>query len=166
MQLIIASLPLLIPALMSIAFVRLSLESRKSRGRIRLLESDASYRERLVQIVGHVEKRVEDAVVEYMDDPGADVTRAEEPSAGSSATLAEAPQTKGEVVRASVTGISDLQRRMAESLNTLPRLEKQRAFIDLVLNSHAIIIARDVKRFKHHTRGHGVLTHLADHLVL
>lgn len=176
------SLPILIPTIMTIAFVRLSLESRKSRSRIKALENHDSYRERLVQVVGQMEKRVEDVVVEYMDDPAESVPRNAEPSAsghnanatpGSSSTLAEgAPGQDGSkhalatVAVAQTVGISALQRRMAKSLNTLPNLEKRLVFIDLVLNSHAVIIARDVKRFKHHRRGHGVLEHLADNLVL
>ncbi|EKM52441.1 uncharacterized protein PHACADRAFT_100987 [Phanerochaete carnosa HHB-10118-sp] len=163
-------LPVLLPTFMTIAIVRLSLDSRKSRGRIQVLESDESYRERLVHLIGQMEKRMEDAVVEYMDDP-VPVARRDEPAMSvSAATLAEPASTSGEQVQATTatgtTGITEQQRRMVKNLNELPNFEKKLAFIDLVLNSHAAVVARDVKKFSFHTRGHGVLRHLADHLIL
>ncbi|GJE90954.1 putative lipase [Phanerochaete sordida] len=168
-MIVYALLPVLIPTFMTLAVVRLSLDSRKSRGRIRLLESDESYRERLVNLVGAMEKQIEDAVVEYMDEPVA-VAHCDEPSVSggdSAATLAPAAPG-GAVAKAQKKGaeLTPRQRRMAKHLNALPHFEKKLAFIDLVLNSHAIIVARDVKRFAFHARGHGVLTHLADHMVL
>lgn len=62
--------------------------------------------------------------------------------------------------------LSDLQKRLVASMNQIPGLKKQLVFIDPVMNSHAIIVSRDVKRFKHHSIGEGVLRHLADHFVL
>ena len=120
-------------------------------------------------------------MVEYMDDPAESVPRNAEPSASairrnapntpsSSSTLAEETGRGTSQVQtvavAQTAGLSTLQRKMARNLSSLPNLEKKLAFIDLVLNSHAVIVARDVKRFKYHTRGHGVLEHLADNLVL
>ena len=168
---------MLIPVFMTLVFVRLSMDAHKSRGRIKLLEADESYRERLAEVVGKMEKRIEDVVVDYMDDPGASVSRNAEPSSatmspGSTATLT-ATVTTGSgkevattVATAQMHGLTALQQRMVKALNALPKLEKQLAFIDIVHNSHAVIIARDVKRFEHHSRGHGVLRHLADHLLL
>lgn len=119
-----------------------------------------------------MEKQIEDAVVEYMDDP-VPVARRDEPSTSgfsSAMTPTEPPPASGEqaqaIAVAETKGITDRQRRIVKNLNTLPGLEKKLAFIDLVLNSHATIIARDVKTFDFHARGHGVLRHLADHLVL
>lgn len=164
---IISLLPVILPAFISLALVRLSLDSRKSRGRIRLLERDESYRERLVNLVGQMEKQIEDAVVDYMDD-AAPAAHRDEPSTSADGTAG--PGTGGKPAKASVAtkgvGLTPLQRRMAKHLNTLPRFEKKLAFIDLVLNSHAVVVARDVKRFAFHERGHGVLRHLADHMVL
>lgn len=165
-------LPVLIPTFMTLAVVRLSLDSRKSRDRIRVLENDESYRERLVHLVGQMEKQIEDAVVEFMDNP-VPVARSDEPAtsgSGSAATLAQPASTSGKQAQAATAaetmGITDRQRRMVKNLNGLPNFEKKLAFIDLVLNSHAIVVARDVKKFSFHTRGHGVLRHLADHLIL
>ncbi|KAJ3536957.1 hypothetical protein NM688_g6764 [Phlebia brevispora] len=66
--LIFASLPVLFPTLMTFAVIRLTLDSRSSRSRIRLLESDESYHERLANVIGSLEKRVEDVMVDYLDD--------------------------------------------------------------------------------------------------
>jgi hypothetical protein len=169
----------LLPVVISLVLVRFSMDARKSRGRIKILESDESYSERLIEIVGRMEKRIEGMVVDYMDEPGGNVSRSEEPAAharapGSSTTLtatltATAPGVGKEVqavVKAQTGGISDLQRRMVKHLDALPNLERKLAFIDMVFNSHAVIVARDVKRFQFHTRGHGVLRHLADHMLL
>ena len=144
-----------------------------------LLESDQSYRERLAEVIAQMERRIEGSVEEYIDDAGEAAPSSAEPSAepvpaGSSATLtatftATVPGSGKEmqaVVKTRAYGISDAQRRMVKNLNALPKLEKKLAFIDKVFNSHAVIISRDVKRFKVHERGHGVLKHLADHLLL
>ena len=58
------------------------------------------------------------------------------------------------------------QRQMVQSLNALPTITKHRAFIDPLRNSHATIVARDVKGFPFHKRGWGVLQHWADAFVL
>ncbi len=62
--------------------------------------------------------------------------------------------------------LSELQTKMVASMNQIPGLKKQLVFIDPVINSHAVIVSRDVKRFKHHSIGEGVLRHLADHFVV
>lgn len=62
--------------------------------------------------------------------------------------------------------LSELQTKMIASMNQIPGLKKQLVFIDPVINSHAVIVSRDVKRFKHHSIGEGVLRHLADHFVV
>lgn len=175
LQLIIAALPLLLPTFITLVIVRLSLDARKSRSRIRLLESHESYRDRLAHAVAQMEKQVEDAVVDYMDDPGALAALASDPGTGSpsTATLIE-PQTIVETkvdagpstVPVSGPSVTELQRRIVKSLNTLPRMKKELVYVHPVLNSHAVIIARDVKRFEHHKQGHGVLRHLADNFVM
>lgn len=152
---------------MGLAIFRLSLETRDSRSRLKLLEKDESYRERLIHIVGQLERTLEDAAVEYMDDPGT--------SAESSQTLlhtgssAEVSHSKGPSSTSSTQPselLSPRQLKIIESLNKIPNLKKERVFIDPVLNSHAVIIARDVRRFEHHKAGHGVLQHLADNFVM
>ncbi|TFY55966.1 hypothetical protein EVG20_g9119 [Dentipellis fragilis] len=58
------------------------------------------------------------------------------------------------------------QYRMVTALNALPQLQKERAFIDGIGNSHDAIICRDVRHFGAHRAGAGVLRHWADHFVL
>lgn len=163
-------LPILIPSFMGLAMLRLSLESRDSRSRLKLLEKDESYRERLVHIVGQLERTLEDAAVEYMDDPGT--------SAGSSQTLlrtesppegsrSKGPSSTSTPILTPPSGLlSHCQLKIVESLNKIPNLKKERVFIDPVVNSHAVIIARNVQRFEYHKTGHGVLQHLADNFVM
>ena len=55
---------------------------------------------------------------------------------------------------------------MAAVLNALPQLKKELAYIPNVRNSHAIIIARDIKNFEFHKMGEGVLRHWADAFVM
>ena len=62
--------------------------------------------------------------------------------------------------------LTPAQRQMVRSLNSLPTMTKHRAYIDPLRNSHATIIARDVKGFPFHKRGWGVLQHWADAFVL
>lgn len=62
--------------------------------------------------------------------------------------------------------LTDSQKQMADSLNALPQLKKKLVYIDGVVNSHAVIIARDMKRFKFHERGLGVVREWAHSFVL
>jgi len=167
--LVIMLLPILFPAFFSLAMVRLSLDSRKSRSRLRLLEKDESYRERLIHIVGRLERTIEDAAIEYMDDPGSvqgssqTLLQATEPSSSTSPASSPGPEAHIELYS---DVLSPLQHRIVQAINQLPNMKKVLVFIDPVINSHAVIIARDVKRFKHHELGQGVLRHLADHFVM
>lgn len=172
-QLILASLPILMPAIMTLVIVRLSLDARSSRSRIKLLEKEESYRSRLVHVVAELEKRVEDVVVDYMDDPGRVAIAIQDPALTSSETLTEpepTTMTKAGAGRASSSvshpTLTDLQKKLVVSLNKLPNLKKELVYVHPVLNSHAVIIARDVKRFEHHKQGQGVLRHLADNFVM
>lgn len=142
--------------------VRLSLDSRKSRSRLRLLEKDETYTQRLIHVVGHLERTIEDAAVEVMDDPGNTLP-------GSADTLINGLTSTSSTPKypSSAPGdLSPLQHKIVSQLNKLPNLKRELAFIDPVMNSHAVIIARDVKRFKHHELGQGVLQHLADNFVM
>ncbi|KAF7356616.1 DUF676-domain-containing protein [Mycena venus] len=156
-----ALLPVLIPVFMSLAIVRLSLAARSSRARIRLLENDASNSQKLAHILAQLEKQVEDAVVELIDD---DAHAAAEPIDDPERALA----TKG---RCSPKHPQELpiltptQRRIASWLNRLP-LKKERAYFPNALNSHALIICRDVKNFEAHRQGEGIVRHWADSFVL
>jgi hypothetical protein len=180
-----AALPILIPSFLTLVIVRLSLDARSSRSRIRLLEKDETYRERLAHVVGDLEKHVEDVVADYMEDvvgpssaetlvlssPPADASA----SASASASLSVDKVTKTgrplddsspSVSAAARPTVTPLQRKIVASLNTLPNLKKELAYIHPLMNSHAVIIARDVKKFPHHEQGHGVLRHMADNFVM
>ena len=143
-------LPILFPTFICFAIVRLSLSSRRSRSRIKLLEAeDPSATQRLVHIVGQLERQVEDIVVDMIDDPPVSI-----PSRGRTKTSKESPR------------VNPAQRRMATNLNALPQLKKERVYIPDVRNSHGTIIARDVQKFEFHKIGEGVLRHWADAFVM
>lgn len=95
-QLILGTVPILFPAFLTLVIIRLSLDTHSSRSRIRILEKDETYRERLAHVVGQLEKRVEDAVADYIEDPGdalvASSTSPTEHAPLSAETLAESPE--------------------------------------------------------------------------
>jgi hypothetical protein len=201
-------LPMLMPALFTVAYVRLSLSTRNSRSRIALLEADESFSSKLVHAVAALERDMETTVMdmvdqptdsglrERMDDPGSVAPTA--PTSGTS-TPAPAPLTIPSGSAAAATGtsastitatdleanskafkskrkskaadkssepiLSDIQLRIVDHLNRIPQLKKQLVFIHQ-RNSHATIVARDVKRFDFHKDGWGVIQHWADHFVL
>lgn len=166
------ALPILLPSLIALIIFRLSLDARKSRSRIKLLESQESYGERLVNAVAHMEKRVEDAVIDYIDETGTGAV-GEADTSGDSSSVKAATQSQLYIEAKSddaeaqgQPGLTELQKKLVKSLNTIPRLKKELAYIHPVLNSHAVIIARDVKRFEHHKQGQGVLQHIADNFVM
>ena len=175
----------------------MTLHSRSSRARIRLLEKDDSRESALVNVFMRLERGLENAVLDISEAVGnggsqepATQTESEEPSyvtSSSSATLAEKEQdiagkvkqvtasppasnlpvvSKGAKPKAGQPILTPGQLAMAESLNALPQLSKYMAFIDPIRNSHATIVARDVKNFAFHKRGWGVLQHWADNFVL
>jgi hypothetical protein len=130
--------------------IRLSISSRRSRSRIKLLEAeDPSATQRLVHIFGQLERQVEDIVVDIVDDPPVYI-----PSLGGAKKSKESPR------------VTPAQRRMAAGLNSLPQLKKERVYIPDVRNSHATIVARDVQNFEFHKIGEGVLRHWADAFVI
>lgn len=142
-QAIYVLLPFLIPVFISLVITRLTLASRSSRARIKLLEKDASNSEKLVHILAQLERQVEDAVVDFIDDP--------DPSP---AQLKKKPSPEHPI-------LTPLQRKIAASLNKLP-IEKKLTYIRGVRNAHAVIVCRDVKRFEAHRVGEGVLRNWAD----
>lgn len=203
----IVAIPILFPVLLSLVTYRLSADSRSSRARIKLLEADESYAQRLAHVLHQMEKSMEDTMAEMIDDPG-DTAEAEghidvagesptrhrnilsrkkllKPSSASPSTSAQslsatqtpippttpplayhAPPETETYTPTTSPFLTEMQVEIVGMLNTLPHLQKELAFIDPVLNSHAVIVSRDVKRFYHHKIGEGVLRHLADHFVL
>ncbi|KAF8216474.1 putative serine esterase-domain-containing protein [Mycena galopus ATCC 62051] len=148
-------LPVLVPVFISLALVRLSLATRSSRARIRLLENDASNSQKLVHILAQLEKQVENAVVDFIDDDAHAAGPVADP---------ELALRKGKVPQEAPI-LTPTQIHIAAWLNRLP-LKKQRAYFPDALNSHALIICRDVKRFEFHKQGESVVRHWADSFIL
>ncbi|KAJ7252775.1 DUF676-domain-containing protein [Mycena haematopus] len=153
-------LPVLIPVFVSLALVRLSLAARSSRARIRLLENDASNTQKLAHILAQLEKQVENAVVDLIDDDA----HAGEPVADSESALLDKGRHSSKP-RQELPILTPTQRHIAAWLNRLP-LKKERAYFPNVRNSHAVIICRDVKNFEMHRQGESVVRHWADSFIL
>ena len=173
--------PIIIPSFFLMIIIRLSLSARSSRARIRLLESEEESKgPRLINIIARLEKGMEDAVVDILEDSGTapnspPVTSGmttPETSDSSLQQLLRADFTSKEIVMKSTTNkkmqpqLTPNQVIIASHLNSLPQLKKFYAFIEGVRNSHAIIVSRDIKTFPFHKRGEGVIRHWADHFVL
>jgi hypothetical protein len=156
-QLLYALLPLLVPGLVSLILVRLSLAARSSRVRIKKLERDESRGERLIHILSQLEKQVEDAVVDMLDEPGP-------PSESSEENEELSHKSKEKKTQKPI--LSAMQLKIVASLNKLPNLKKEFVFIHPVRNSHAVIVCRDVKRFASHKVGEGAVRHWADVFVM
>lgn len=151
-QLALVLLPILFPTFISLAIVRFSIASRHSRERVKLLEAeDASTTQRLIHIIGQLEREIEDIVIDIVEDPNVPI-----------------PSQQGSTKKSkkNTPRLSPAQRKMAAVLNALPQLKKERAFIPNMRNSHATIVARDVENFEFHKIGEGVLKHWADAFVM
>ncbi|KAJ7180653.1 DUF676-domain-containing protein [Mycena filopes] len=158
-----AMLPLLIPTFISLAIIRLSLAARSSRARIKLLENDASNTQKLIHILAQLERQMEEAVVDLIENDngdGADAITDPERALGT-------VQEKRKHIKPPQEQpiLTPTQRRCAELLNRLP-IKKERAFFPDVRNSHAVIICRDVKRFEMHREGAGIVRHWASSFIL
>ena len=163
-QLLFLVTPILVPLVLSLVITRLSLASRASRARIKVLEKEESGVERLAHIVARLEREMEDAMVDMFDGDGAETaapgSSSEKPGSSSG------KKKKGEEEPKDQPRLLEVQKRMVRWLNSLPGLKKELVFIKQVRNSHAVIIARDVKRFPGHKDGEGVLRHWADHFIM
>ncbi|KAF8882877.1 putative serine esterase-domain-containing protein [Infundibulicybe gibba] len=148
-----AMLPLLIPIGISLAVLRLSLATRSSRARIRLLENDETSKEKLINILAEIEQQMEETVVEMVDNPSDTETAV----VASGKSISKSPKEQ--------PILTPLQHKIAKSLNQLP-IKKEIAFFENVVNSHAIIVCRDVKRFEMHKMGEGLLRHWANSFIL
>lgn len=128
-----------------------------------------------------LEKDVEDAVVDLMDEPGVQSdTRPGSPApspstaqgahsrtrprSASNAPFSEHP-TPG-AVSPTQPELSAVQKQSIHSMNALPKLTKYMAYFPDVRNAHALLVCRDVQRFPSHRRGEGVLRHWVDHFEL
>lgn len=130
----------------------MALSARSSRARIRLLEKDTElHSQSLLHILSKLERQVEDAVVDILEDPA--MTSNQDDNA----------KPSGQVPRHTI--LTPIQKKMAQQLNTLP-IQKEVAWFPHVRNSHAVIVSRDVKRFAFHREGEGVIRHWADSFSL
>jgi hypothetical protein len=187
-----ALLPLLTPLLFGIAFTRLSLSAGRSAGRIKLLEADETFSQRLVHAVADLERNLEEAIVDMTDIPSDDALRAREMDPGSKPTSGSATpalaDTPAKTAAASnspahpsplgsrpqsntTTGksapiLSPLQLKMVEQLNAIPQLQKRLVYLHPYRNTHATIVSRDVKNFEFHKAGWGGIRHWADSFQL
>lgn len=145
------SLPILIPLLISLVIFRLSLASRSSRARIKQLEQQAhsAGHQKLSDILAEFEHGVEEAVVDFIENPSA------------SSPLYQSSQ---EPSRAQPI-ITPNHKKIVNWLNLLP-IKKEIAYFHGVRNSHAMIVCRDVKQFEFHRKGEGVLRHWANSFIL
>jgi len=143
----LAFLPILYLCIFCIVLVWHSNLLRRSRSRIKLLEAEGpSATQRLVHIVGQIERQVGDIVVDIADDPPVSI-----PSLGHTKRSKGSPR------------VTPAQRRMAANLNALPQLKKERVYIPDVPNSHPMIVVQDFELDK---IGEGVLRHWADAFVM
>ena len=146
-------LPITALVFFSIIFGRLIMESNASRARIRILEADQSriqsFRAHFRQVREDVGRLVVDAA--HPDNDNQLVSSAE------SLTWKLWPPKPY---------LTPMQLHMANSLNSIPHLTKKFAYIDGVINSHAVIVARDRKNHPFQEIGMGVIRHWADHFVL
>jgi len=150
---------------------------------------DPSKTEYLRTFYRGLEKGVDEAVTDLLDrSPSPDVegtttttTPASESDSGgvssSSSTTAvqdlieETPTDTQMGLKTRRPRLTPLQLEMAKSLNQIPRLKKKLAYIDtgpegVRINSHAIIVSRDPKKFPIHEKGMGVVRNWADSFVL
>jgi hypothetical protein len=185
-----AAVPILLPTFICFGLLKLTVDSRASKARIKLLEdaiSSESGKEKLITFLRNLEKEMESTVTELADSPESTSIQTEQPNSmvSSTETLAIEPMEletnskeskKLKSKKKSKSGMSKeitgqptlkpSQQHMVQSLNTnLTQLKKYAAFIHPSRNSHGAIVSRDVAHFDFHQIGEGVLRHWADGFV-
>ncbi|KZT65026.1 DUF676-domain-containing protein [Daedalea quercina L-15889] len=185
--LIFVTFPIIFPIFLTLVLTRLTLSMRASRKRLRLLEKEESSVDRLMHVIARLERGMEGTMADMLEGPASLSTPPEVPSNGAAAALVtpegecsalENGERPAKTERVdSVTAshpsgrpptvlLTDLQLRLVRTLNTLPHLQKELAFIHPVANAHGPIICRDPRRFPSHKLGEGVVRHWADHFVI
>lgn len=194
-QAIYALLPFVLPLAITLAIIRLHLSSRSSRARIESLKKDESHEHTLIHILAHLEKAVEADVVnlieadaevdaeEILEDPESTTPTANgspppevDPTSNPKSTLNTKSKSK---LRSLFIKhpckpsppprqplLTTTQLKIIASLNSIPQLKKELAYFGNFRNAHAVIVCRDMKRFKAHAAGEGVVRHWADQFVL
>jgi len=157
LQVFYSLLPILIPAGLSFVIIKFISASRTSRKRIRGLENDASYKEKLIHILSTIEHEVENAIVDIIDEGD---------------SYPNPPKTDEKAANIAIRDknlypvLTDDQKKIAGWLNGLPGLKKELALFENIGNSHAIIVSRDLKQYKIHELGESVIRHWADSLII
>jgi hypothetical protein len=188
---ILVFFPLILPLGISAAFIKVSLDSKSSRKRIRQLETDESFPHRLVNVLKRLDKGMENAIADLIEVGGEQtgdgndvpVVLPSQQATGNPVSISPpsspAPpslkhkgikekkscEERKETTQQNAPVLSDIQLKIIDQLNALP-FNKYIAYFPGVFSSHAVIISRDLKRFEHHTQGRGVLRHWADHFIL
>jgi len=182
----LAATPVIIPSMLTFAVVRLSLASRSSKARISLLEKDSLQNgQSLIHALAHLERQMEDAVADFIDNPEARAELRLEANAVSEHTAVDSSipvssyPPASEIAYSSSSTIvvpqispsqhpilSPLQKTICARLNNLPQLKKERAFIEGMRNTHSTIISRDPKIWDKNGVGLEVLRHWAGQLVV
>lgn len=164
------------PVFVSVVFYHISKSSKLSRARVKNLEGSESYKQRLIHIFSDLENRAENAMMDVAHDVAeigvnTTVSKDEHRSAmmvndkfnatddANGTANAGAPITSQAGDKSLLT---EEQRKMVRSLNTIPNMKKYRAFFVEVRNSHAIIISRDARKFEIHEKGLEILNHWAE----
>lgn len=135
-------LPFLAIPAFSFLLYRLSVHSKGSEARIKLLESDESYPKKLISIFKELEQEIESAAADMVNNPEGEPYPIADPSLH--------------------PVITSTQKKMARWLNQLP-FQKNLAFFPRVRNSHAVIVHKD--GIPQHKQGESVVRHWADHFV-
>jgi hypothetical protein len=190
-KVLFVALPIVFPAFLCYAIIRLSQESRASRARIKLLEDGLSSESEQQRLITYLRKlgEIDNTVTETVDTlRSKDEIRTEQHDSMASYTeIITTEPTEPESNSKDHNGISNsksttksgsgsssknmptlkpFQKRMVRSLNSnLGHMKKYNAFIHPMRNSHAAIIARDISRFDFHGEERGVLQHWADGFV-
>lgn len=149
-QLLIISIPVLVPAFVAFRVIRMTTDNRSSEKRIKDLEAHESHQNHLVHLLAQMEKKVEDTVVDLVE------------TQGNSAVVASSSNVEQTHNKAKKPTLTDTQKEIVGWLNTLPNLKKEFAFIHTVANSHPAIVCRDLEKFIIHKDGQGILLHWAD----
>jgi len=155
--LLIIALPIFLPLIIIIALIRLSLESRASRKRIKLLEADKTRASGwLSAMFQDIDQEVGDVVADVAEVPEG----TGDPEAGGKRACCVPKDRRAHPI------LSNSQKKMVANLNTLPNLKKRVAFIHPEINTHGVIICREEKRFESQKAGRGVLRHWRDNFQL
>ncbi|KAF9516004.1 hypothetical protein BS47DRAFT_711231 [Hydnum rufescens UP504] len=144
---ILPLLALAFPIFVVFIFIRFLIGTTTSYARVKILEADQSKIQSLHTLFREGQEDVGHGI--HPDDQPA-------PSSGS----------RPQGLKSSTPYLTPVQLQMANSLNSIPHLNKKFAFIDGVRNSHVTIVAPKGWISSSPERGMGVVRHWAEYFVL